>query len=191
MKPLLLLLLLINSVIATGVSAAEAVVSIAPQKVRLVAATLANSPSERLTFSISNRTGRNWRFSRFYESWSPILVSATGVVTQLRWSRDATRFARLTDYPLLKSGQRATTERFCRVSRDKEGLFFSIGDGTGGIFSGAVVPGDYKFAISYRVDPDGHLLKRALGDFGFDVHAVWSGWVMSNWMDLTIRDDAP
>jgi hypothetical protein len=62
-----------------------------------------------------------------------------------------------------------------------------ISDGTGGSFRGAVEPGHYKLAISYRPRVEGFLFDLGVKEFGVTPSSVWQGWQMSNWIDIRIE----
>ncbi len=192
MKHAFLLLIFTCAFAAGDAFAAEATVSVAPAKLILRPTTFDDTSGwQLLLLSVSNRTNRKWHFSNFYESWSPILLSATGEVAHPGMARDATRSPQRTDYPLIKPGQQTTAKRGCRVIRTEQGLWLILGDGTGGEFSTAVTPGDYKLSISYRAQTDGSpLFRLATERFGIERAQVWQGWIMSNWIDITIREEA-
>jgi hypothetical protein len=138
-----------------------------------------------LDLSIVNNTGRTRRFSKFYESWLPVLVSPDGRTIDMPLSgRDATIYPTPADYPWIRSGHRATRKRGC-VLEVRDGKFlFRIGEGTGSEFDAVVAPGHYKLCLSYGARVGEGTLFAISGRAKAKPEEIWPGWRMSNWIDV-------
>jgi hypothetical protein len=167
------------------ISAEEPVVSLGPTKL-----TLHPDVVQRLVLAIRNKTKRGWRFCRFYDSWSPLLMQEGGLPIQFRHARDATLPPSRNDYPLLSYGHSAKRTCGCELIRENGVLDLVIGDPTGGAFSSAeeMKPGRYKLCISYQVNmKDGMPSLFSVESIGVERGEVWPGWQMSNWIDVIIE----
>jgi len=139
-----------------------------------------------LYLSIVNSTGHTRRFSNFYESWSPILMSEDGgTIAMPLGGRDVTFPPTPGDYPWIRPGRRATAKRGCILEIVGDKFVFSIGEETGSEFSAAVTPGHYKLCVSYRARVgEGTLFWMAIERFNAKPQEIWPGWQMSNWIDV-------
>ena len=163
-------------------------VSITPAKIRLRPTDPNNrKASQHLRFSILNRTASPVRVNRFYGGWSPILVSEDGLkLVRLEASRDATFLPKSKDFPLLAPGASAVDSRSVWIASFENELGLALNDSTGSIFSCAVVPGNYKLCIWYSGKGELGLIESGTKYNGVNASNVWTGWQMSNWIDLEI-----
>jgi hypothetical protein len=166
----------------------EAAVAIAPTKFVLRPKDISDPAAwKRLTLSITNRTAGKLRFNRFYNNWSPILISEKAGEIPLGFSRDATMPPRESDFPFVKPGHTITTTIGCKVINEKSGLGFVLSDRTGGAFFGTVEPGHYKLAISYGPRIEAFFVSLAVEQFGIDPSKTWGGSQTSNWIHFVIE----
>jgi hypothetical protein len=167
-------------------------VTLGPARLDLQPVPQYGSPSKwsLLKLAITNRTKRTWRFCRFYECYSLILLSDTGKLVPMTGAgRDATLGPKITDFPIVVRGQSATASRGCAVIQNGRELAFVSGDGTGTEWGYTLQPGHYKLCVEYRFHPEEpYIFATAVKHFGLKVNSsdVWPGWQVSNWIDLYV-----
>lgn len=165
------------------------VIMISPESVDMAisSADAENQAPQLLELTVLNRTKSDRKFNKFYDCWSPILVSESGVVLHLGLSRDATRLPSASDFPNLAPGKSAITKvPFKLVHADKK-IRIVFYDSTGGDFSAPINPGNYKLCIFYRPRTDDSLIRLETERLGLKLDQLWVGCAMSNWIDICIK----
>ena len=178
----------LSTLSSTRLIGAEPLVSITPAKITLLATDPdAREGGRRINFSISNRTARPQRFNRFYGGFWPILVPKEAArVIPFDFARDVTWIPKPDHFPIVAPGKSAESNHKARVVTSEKGLLLEISASPAGAYFFTVIPGSYKLCISYSGQGESDLIESGRKHRGVKTSGVWTGWQMSNWIDLEI-----
>ena len=161
-------------------------VKLSPEIVTL-SQSLSYEDAVKITLSIVNNEKKPAVFNKFYDCWSPVLVSKGKEMVKLTYGRDATRPPNSEDFPTIAHGMSKSAEASFTFFQ-KDGIsHICIWDTTGGAFSGPITVGEYSLCIDYLSKKEEWTTELSEGRFGFTFEDLFEGEKRSNWVKVIVR----
>ena len=161
-------------------------VKISPEIVTL-SQSLPDKDAVKITLSIVNNEKKPAVFNKFYDCWSPVLVSKGKELVKLTYARDATRVPNSEDFPKIAHGMSKSAEASFTFF-EKDGIsHICIWDTTGGAFSGPITVGEYSLCIDYLSKKDEWITEVSKGRLGFTFEDLFEGKKRSNWVKVVVE----
>ncbi len=169
-------------------------VSVVPPSIKLAQPSKLGSPSSSSGFGLRLYNGlkEKAQFNNFYGGWRVMLLDDSGSVVARPFVRRLVRSVNRDRYfPMLAPATSISSNAACYFLRQGSNWILRFVDGANGHVDFSVQPGRYAFCVLYHPPEDQPPLPKPEPYPPIDLTKIWSGWAVSNWVQLELIDNTP